>query len=96
MNKNVENALKICLMVTSCFYLIGCNDKFPASYLYNVDQEKKVCDRYVIDQTNVKFKFDKSLFFEECPVVYGFTDKDTYKVLEWVRRNKTKIEECSK
>jgi hypothetical protein len=85
--------LKIYLTIIS-LSLCACAQEFPANYLYHIDANKQICDQYVIDKKNVKFKFSKAIPFAECPSTFGFTEEDTPKVLNWVRRMKKKVEAC--
>lgn len=78
------------VVLTAC-----ASDPFPAQYIYNVDVKKKVCDEFIItDQENLKMKFNKAIEYNQCPAVFGFTSKDTSLVLDWMRRNKKKLEAC--
>jgi len=85
---------RIFILIFLCLSFCGCDDKFPAEYIYNIDHNKKVCDRYRINQDKITFKFDSAIKFSECPVLYGFTGQDIGEIMSWIRRNKTKIEEC--
>ena len=81
------------LLLASLFF-VGCGDKFPATYLYKVDVVKLTCDRFTIDQDNIKFKFDKSVKYSECPTTYGLSSIDAGEVMAWARRNQEKLKEC--
>lgn len=82
------------LSLFSCFSFSGCDsDPFPIKYVYMVDVKLKTCDQFVVsDIDKVKFRFDKSIPFEDCPTSFGFKSEETGKFMSWIRRQKKQIE----
>ena len=91
--KKGEEMQKIYLITISLLF-ISCAEKFPSDHIIYIDQNKQICESYKIDQDEVKFTFDKSIKYSECPVVYGFEQKQVGLVTSWIRRMKKKLEEC--
>lgn len=88
--------MRICLITISSLFLLSCaQEPFPADYLYTVDVQNKVCEQYKIDKKNVKFNFEKEIPFDQCPIVYGFDEKDVGHVMNYVRSVKRKAEACN-
>lgn len=87
---------RLFVVVPIYFALVGCSpDVIPTKYVYNVDINKQVCDRYVVsDYESFKFKFEKEIPLKECPSVFGFSSDDTGKVMSFIRRIKKDLEEC--
>lgn len=93
-------------MVIKAFFVVGgsfvlsmlmaCSpDVLPTKYVYNVDINKGVCDRYVVsDYEDIKFRFEKAIPTKECPSIFGFDANDTGKVMSYIRRVKKDLEEC--
>ena len=87
--------LKICLTVISILALTSCaKTEFPADYLYQVDVINKVCDQFKIDKEKMQFQFEKAIPFDQCPVVFGFEQKDVGNVMNFLRRMAKKAEKC--
>lgn len=90
----MENKVVSLSLLCFLFFLGGCDsDPFPIKYVYLVDTKLQTCDRYVIyDVENIKFKFDKYIEYNECPISFGLTSYDTGKLMSWARRQKKMIE----
>lgn len=87
--------LRIFLTMSSLFFLLGCaNEPFPVEFIYHVDIQKQICDQYRIDKDTVKAKFEKSIPFAQCPVIFGFEQKDIGPLMNWIRTVKKKVEKC--
>lgn len=89
------NKLAFSLVLLMFTFVVGCDsDPFPLEYVYMIDQKNQTCDQYkVSDIENVKFKYDKPIPFEKCPISFGFTKTDTGKLMSWIRRQKKNIGE---
>ena len=87
--------LKLLLSLLLMLFLFGCeSDPFPIVNVYMIDQQKKTCDQYkLVDVENIKFKYDKELPFESCPLAFGFSKEDTGKLMSWIRRQKKNVSE---
>ena len=90
-----EKPVKNYLTAVSFLLIIGCADKFPVDHIINIDQSKKVCDRYLLDQASFKFKFDKAIPYNQCLNIYGFEAEDVGKIMAWIRRNQKKLQDCA-
>ena len=83
-------------LIVGVIILTGCSpDVLPTKYVYNVDINKSVCDRYVVsDYEKIKFKFEKAIPLKDCPSLFGFSSDDTGKVMSYMRKVKKDLEEC--
>lgn len=87
--------LKIYLTVISLCLLSCAQESLPADYIYSVDVKQQICDQYKIDKDNIKFHFEKTIPWDQCPIIYGFEEKDVGHVMNYIRRVKTKVGKCN-
>lgn len=87
--------LKTFLMIAiSILLLSACSEQFPAQYVYHLDINKKICDRYKLDAEKIEVTFDKAVDLKNCVDTIGFEKTEAAQVLNWSRRMKDKLQEC--
>lgn len=68
--------------------------KFPTDTLIEYDSKLVVCRQYrVVDYENFKFEYVKNIV---CPSVFGFTESDVPKVLNWMSDSEKYVKEHCK
>lgn len=79
------------LIALSLLSITGCNDpdlqieEFPEDYYYKVSVSDQTCVQYkIVDKEKFQFVFDKEISMDSCPDVFGFTQRQTPFVLDWM------------
>ena len=77
--------------------LSGCDaalDPFPAQYVYSIQPWKWKCSRHkIISKDPVKVDAGEMIPWDDCPNVFGFDEKDTGPVFNWIRNAQEKAKE---
>lgn len=79
---------KLLLTCSTALLLSACSGlkPFPTKTLWELDVKSQVCGQYEItDEVAMTFRHVRDVPLAQCPSIFGFEDKDTAPVLDWIR-----------
>lgn len=83
--------LLIILALSACDETL---DPFPAQYVYSIQAWKWKCSRHrIVSKDPVTVDGGEMIPWDDCPNVFGFDEKDTGAVFNWIRNAQKKAKE---
>lgn len=93
----MERLLKLSVILLIILVLNGCDtslDPFPAQYVYSIQPWKWKCSRHkIISKDPIQVDTGEMIPWDDCPNLFGFDEKETGAVFNWIRNAQKEIKE---